>query len=127
MSSKYVSEFFGLKDSLFVKRRQGRDREVHITRIRREDAKQYLGNMEDKLNVLYGYNPQNKQLSTKRKQTILKEQLDYEKEEFKRLNRARHYPCKYTGNVKDIQSKANKILKLKQRLKQIESEQDIEI
>ena len=127
LSSKYVSEFFGLKDSLFVKRRQGRDREVHITRIKREDAKQYLRDMEDKLNVLYGYNPQNKQLSTKRKQTILKEQLDYEKEEFKRLNRARHYPCKYTGNVKDIQSKANKILKLKQRLKQIESEQDIEI
>ena len=76
---------------------------------------------------MYGYNPQNKRLSTIRKQTILKEQLDYEKEEFKRLNRARHYPCKYTGNVKDIQSKANKILKLKQRLKQIESEQDIEI
>ena len=127
LSSKYVSEFFGLKDSLFVKRRQGRDREVHITRIGREDVKKYLRNMEDKLNVLYGYNPSNKRLSAKRKQTILKEQLDYEKEEFKRLNRARHYPCKYTGNVKDIQSKANKILNLKQRLKQIESEQDIEI
>ena len=127
LSSKYVSEFFGLKDSLFVKRRQGRNREVHITRISKENIKQYLMDMEDKLNVLYGYNPQNKRLSTKRKQTILKEQLDYEKEEFKRLNRARHYPCKYIGNVKDIQSKANKILKLKQTLKQIESEQDIEI
>ena len=33
LSSKYVSEFFGLKDSLYVNRRQGRDREVHICRI----------------------------------------------------------------------------------------------
>ena len=127
LSSKYVSEFFGLKDSLYVNRRQGRDREVHITRIDREEINQYLMDIADKLNVLYGYNPQNKQLSTRRKKYIIEEQLDYEKAEFKRLNKGRHYPCKYTGNVKDIQSKANKIIWLKQKLKQIENEQDIEI
>lgn len=127
LSSKYVSEFFGLKDSLFVNRRQGRDREVHITRINRENIKQYLMDIEDKLNVLYGYNPKQKQISTKRKKEILEEQLDYEKKEFKRLNKARHYPCKYVGKVKDMESKASKIIKLKQRIKQLESEQDIEI
>ena len=83
--------------------------------------------MEDKLIVLYGYNPNNKKLSTKRKKYILEEQLNYEKEEFKRLNRARHYPCKYKGSVRDMQSKASKIIKLKQQIKQLESEQDIEI
>ena len=127
LSSKYVSEFFGLKDSLFVKRRQGRDREVHINKISRENIRQYLMDMEDKLIVLYGYNPNNKKLSTKRKKYILEEQLNYEKEEFKRLNRARHYPCKYKGSVRDMQSKASKIIKLKQQIKQLESEQDIEI
>lgn len=127
VSSKYVSEFFGLKDSLFVNRRNGRDREVHITRINRENIKQYLMDMEDKLNVLYGYNPNHRQLSTKRKQEILEKQLDYEKEQFKRLNKARHYPCKYVGKIEDIQSKASKIMDLKQSIKQLEREQGIEI
>ena len=127
LSSKYVSEFFELKDNLFVNRRKGRDREVHITRINREDIQQYLEDIEDKLIVLYGYNPQNKKLSSKRQQYIIKEQLDYEKKEFKRLNRARHYSSKYTGNVKDIQSKASKIIRLKQKLHQIENEQGIEL
>ena len=125
VSSKYVSEFFGLKDSLYVKRREGRDREVHITKIDRENIKQYLMDMEDKLIVLYGYNPNNKKISTRREQYILNEQLDYEKKEFKRLNKARHYPCKYKGNVKDIQSKASKIISLKQKLAQLESEQEM--
>lgn len=39
LSSKYVSEFFGLKDSLYVKRRDGRNREVHICKIDRKDYK----------------------------------------------------------------------------------------
>ena len=39
LSSKYVSEFFGLTDSLYVRRRDGRDREVHICRVGRDEYK----------------------------------------------------------------------------------------
>lgn len=120
LSSKYVSEFFGLKDSLFVNRRQGRDREVHICKIDRSEEKQYLEKMENKLAVLYGYNPRNKNISLEEQINIIKEQLKYEKEEMKRLNKIRHSNCKYKGNVKDIQSKAQKIIKLKEKCKEIQ-------
>ena len=120
LSSKYVSEFFGLKDSLFVNRRQGRDREVHICRIDKNEAKQYLDKTENKLAVLYGYNPRNKNISLEEQINIIKEQLKYEKEEMKRLNKIRHSNCKYKGNVKDIQSKAQKIIKLKEKCKEIQ-------
>lgn len=120
LSSKYVSEFFGLKDSLFVNRRQGRDREVHICKIDRNEAKQYLEKMENKLAVLYGYNPRNKNISLEEQINIIKEQLKYEKDEMRRLNKIRHSNCKYRGNVKDIQSKAQKIIKLKEKCKEIQ-------
>lgn len=120
LSSKYVSEFFGLKDSLFVNRRQGRDREVHICRIDKNEAKQYLDKTENKLAVLYGYNPRNKNIVLEEQINIIKEQLKYEKEEMKRLNKIRHSNCKYKGNVKDIQSKAQKIIKLKEKCKEIQ-------
>ena len=120
LSSKYVSEFFGLKDSLFVNRRQGRDREVHICRIDKNEAKQYLDKTENKLAVLYGYNPRNKNILLEEQINIIKEQLKYEKEEMKRLNKIRHSNCKYKGNVKDIQSKAQKIIKLKEKCKEIQ-------
>ncbi len=120
LSSKYVSEFFGLKDSLFVNRRQGRDREVHICRIDKNEAKQYLDKTENKLAVLYGYNPRNKNIALEEQINIIKEQLKYEKEEMKRLNKIRHSNCKYKGNVKDIQSKAQKIIKLKEKCKEIQ-------
>ena len=120
LSSKYVSEFFGLKDSLFVNRRQGRDREVHICRIDKNEAKQYLDKTENKLAVLYGYNPRNKNISLEEQINIIKEQLKYEKEEMKRLNKIRHSNCKYKGNVKYIQSKAQKIIKLKEKCKEIQ-------
>lgn len=120
LSSKYVSEFFGLKDSLFVNRRLGRDREVHICRIDRSEEKQYLERMENKLAVLYGYNPNNKNISSKEQISIIKEQLKYEKQEMKRLNKIRHSNCKYKGNVKDIQSKVQKIIKLKEKCRGIQ-------
>lgn len=126
LSSKYVSEFFGLKDNLFVKRRQGRNREVHICKISRQDANKYLENMQNKLAVLYGYNPESKKISEEEKKKIIEEQLQYEKDEFKRLNKARHYTCNYKGNIKDIQSKANKILKLEEQLKKQEPKLDDE-
>lgn len=119
LSSKYVSEFFGLKDNLFVKRRSGRDREVHITRVEQENAEQYVKEMEEKLAVLYGYHAEKCKVSDERKKEIIQEQLEYEKGEYRRLNRARHSSCNYTGNRKDIQSKADKIVKLKQQLKEL--------
>lgn len=120
LSSKYVSEFFELKDNLFVRRRQGRDREVHICKIQRQDAKNYLEKMQNKLIVLYGYNPKNKQIPIDTKKEIIQEQLQYEKEEFKRLNKIRHQSKNYAGNVKLLQSKSSKITKLKQQYKQLQ-------
>lgn len=90
VSSKYVSEFFDLKDSLFVNRRFGRDREVHITRVKRDEAQEYLKHMAEKLAVLYGYNPENIEISNEKKVQILNEQKAYEKAEFHRLNRIRN-------------------------------------
>ena len=125
LSSKYVSEFFGLTDSLFVKRRQGRDREVHICRIDRENYLEYLKHMEEKLIVLYGYNPNNISLSTKRKQEIVNEQLRYEKAEFKRLNKIRHDSenKRYTGShIEDMESKLDKIRKLRVKINSLSEE-----
>mgnify|MGYP007003731958 CR=1 FL=1 len=89
LSSKYVSEFFGLKDSLYVNRRKGRDREVHIAKIPREQAMEYLVSMSDKLAVLYGYNPNNKHISNNTKKRVLEEQLKYEEDEHNRLKKAK--------------------------------------
>lgn len=125
LSSKYVSEFFGLTDSLFVKRRQGRDREVHICRIDRENYLEYLKHMEEKLIVLYGYNPNNISLPIKRKQEIFNEQLRYEKSEFKRLNRIRHDSenKRYTGShIEDMKSKLEKIRRLRKKIKSLSEE-----
>lgn len=55
--SKYVSEFFGLEDYIFLNRRNGRDRQVHILKIEREQIPQYLERIEKKLAVIYKYNP----------------------------------------------------------------------
>ena len=86
LSSKYVSEFFGLKDYLFVNRRSGRDRQVHIFGIAREDAVSYIERMEKKVAVLYDYNPNHIDITTAERTEILEEQLAYEKSEFERLN-----------------------------------------
>ncbi len=120
-SSKYVSEFFGLKDSLAVNRRSGRDREVHICKITREQKDIYLENIEDKLNVFYGYNPNNKKLSNKKQKQILEEQLMYELRELDRLEKIRKDKTNstkctnYTGKI-ETQSKLEKIEKIKSRI-----------
>ena len=116
VSSKYVSEFFGLKDSLFVNRRQGRDREVHITGIKRKDIEKYLTGIAEKLAILYGYNEENMDISDERQEEIIKEQLQYEKSEYKRLNKVRHSSDKYKGTIRNMVSKSVKIEKLKNRL-----------
>ena len=56
LSSKNVSEFFELNDYIFVNRRNGRDRQVHIVRIAREDIINYVNRIQNKLEKLYDYN-----------------------------------------------------------------------
>jgi len=56
LSSKNVSNFFELNDYLFVNRRSGRDRQVHILRLAREEIPEYIKRMENKIEIIYGYN-----------------------------------------------------------------------
>lgn len=122
LSSKYVSEFFGLTDSLYVNRRQGRDREVHICKILREQVMEYLAQISDKLAVLYGYNPDQKHISESTRIRVLKSQLEYEKTEYERLTRAKATDKKFSGiNVKFISSKLQKIRHLQERIQQSDS------
>lgn len=122
LPSKYVSEFFGLTDSLYVNRRQGRDREVHICKIPREKAMEYLTQISDKLAVLYGYNPNQKHISESTIRRVLEEQLEYEKREHERLIRARATDKKFSGiNVKFVNSKLQKIKDLQKRIQQVDS------
>lgn len=127
LPSKYVSEFFGLKDSLYVNRRKGRDREVHISRIPREDAMEYLTSMSDKLAVLYGYNPNNKHISEATKKRVLEEQLQYEENEHNRLIKAKTINKEFSGsNVKFIESKLRKIKRLKKQLQSLQEKNEKE-
>ena len=127
LSSKYVSEFFGLKDSLYVNRRKGRDREVHIAKIPREQAMEYLVSMSDKLSVLYGYNPNNKHISNNTKKRVLEEQLKYEEDEHNRLKKAKTVDKKFNGiNVKFINSKLRKIKRLKEQIQEISKDKSEE-
>lgn len=122
LPSKYVSEFFGLTDSLYVNRRQGRDREVHICRIQRENAMEYLTHISNKLAVLYGYNPNQKHILESTRIKVLREQLEYERKEHARLIRAKATDKKFSGiNVKFIDSKLQKIKDLQKRLQQLET------
>ena len=73
VASKRVSEFFGLDDYIFVNRRNGRDRQVHILGMDREQIPEYLEKMEKKLAVIHNYNPNGIQLTDKEKKDILEE------------------------------------------------------
>lgn len=120
LSSKYVSEFFGLTDCLYVKRRQGGNREVHMCRIAREEVDQYLMSISDRLAVLYGYNPKGKRISQKVKIKVLEEQLSYEKKEYERLKKARKTNRTFKGNnLKFIDSKLKKIQRLEKKLEEV--------
>ena len=111
LSSKYVSDFFGLTDYLFVNRRNGRDRQVHICKIKREEVNVYLENMEKKIAVLYGYNPRNIKITESEKMQIIEEQLNYEIQELNRLNGVKDdfKAKKYTGYIKGKKSKIEKL------------------
>ena len=127
LSSKYVSEFFGLKDNLYVKRRDGRDRQVHICKIEKENVKKYLNEMQDKLIVLYNYNPENKKLSQKRKEYIINKQIEYEKDELNKIQGfSKNKNNKYFGNIKDTESKMRKINRLNKMLENIKNKEELE-
>ncbi|MBR3255029.1 MAG: hypothetical protein IKF97_02210 [Clostridia bacterium] len=119
-SSKYVSDFFGLTDNLYVKRNVSEDREIHISKIEREEYYKYLQDMEEKLIVLYNFNPRKKAVSTEKKIQILKEQLDYETEQYRNLNKVRNETADYTGKLTNIMPNLYKIGKLKSQIKQLE-------
>ena len=117
LSSKYVSEFFGLKDSLYVKRRDGRNRQVHICRVKRQDYKKYLDHMKKRISILYGYNPEHIPISKQEEVEILREQLEYENAELLRIqNIKKKKGRKFTGAIDYSKNKANKVYTLKQRL-----------
>ncbi len=120
LSSKYVSEFFGLKDNLFVKRRTGRNREVHICKIDKCRMKEYLAEMEKKLVVLYNYNPKGIFVSDDDKKRIFNEQLLYEKKELARLEKINN--SKYDSYAK---MKKDKISKLEKTISDIEDTKEI--
>lgn len=126
-SSRYVSEFFGLKDYLFVNRRNGRDRQVHICGIDREKIPVYLKNMEKKIAVIYDYNPNMIVISKQEQRSILMEQIVYEKDALSKLKSATTIDKdkKYTGV---IQSKKGKIQRYKAKLANLDNvkENDVE-
>ena len=121
LSSKYVSEFFGLTDSLYVKRRDGRDREVHICRVGRDEYKRYLEHIKKKVAILYGYNPEGIAIPASEEIEILKEQLGYEQREISRLKRARTAQT-YNGKINFKQRKIEKIISLNERIKELQEE-----
>lgn len=122
ISSKYVSEFFGLNNSLYVQRRHGRNREVHICRITRDEYERYLESMEDKLITLYDYNPNNKSVSDNKKLEILEEQLKYEAKQIEslRVKSKGHYK----GNFDGITRKTQKIEELELKAREVRSRID---
>lgn len=126
-SSKYVSEFFGLKDSLYVKRRDGRNREVHICGVKRQDYKKYLDHMKKRIAILYGYNPEKIPISKDEEIEILQEQIQYESSEVLRLQNIRKQNGKkFTGAIDFNKHKANKLANLKIRLQDAMQEQSQE-
>ena len=117
VSSKYVSEFFGLNDSLYVQRRNSRNREVHICKIDRNEYMDYISEMEDKIITLYDYNPNNKIVPTEKRIEIIKQQLRYEEEQVESLEIISK--GKYTGNFNAVERKTKKIEELKNKLKHL--------
>lgn len=120
LSSKYVSEFFGLKDNISVKRREGRTREVHMHRIAREDKDKYLNDMENKFIVIYDYNPNNKHITPEEAKKVVEKQLAYEQEQYENLTGVKNTTQSYTVRKLFYEnSKAARIKDLTARLQVI--------
>lgn len=121
LSSKYVSEFFGLKDSLYVKRRDGRNREVHICKVDRNEYEQYLIHQRKKVAIFYGYNPTNIDITTQEKIEIFKEQLAYEKSEMERLKGAKTAQA-FNGKIDFEKRKIDKVKALNKKISELQKE-----
>lgn len=122
LSSKYVSEFFGLTDNVFVKRRNDRTREVHMCRIAREEKESYLDKMENKFITLYDYNPSGKEITLDEREAVIKEQIDYEREQYENLIGVKKTSKTYNGaqhGLDEVTSKLDKIGRLKDKLKKL--------
>ncbi len=119
LSSKYVSEFFGLTDYIFVNRRTGRDRQVHLFGMKKEDVPEYLRKMEKKIAVLYGYNPSKIDINDNEKLKIINEQLNYEINELQRLNEIKNLEKhqKFSGYIKVKKSKIEQLKEMKNSIK----------
>ena len=117
VSSKYVSEFFGLTDSFFLERRQGIDREVHFTSITREQYKPYIEELGKRLAVFYGYNPTRLQISDEERIRITEDQFKYDLTELKNLEKL--HPNKGSYLDKRLTGKRDKINRLKQLLENL--------
>lgn len=124
LSSKYVSEFFGLKDYIFVNRRNGRDRQVHICGVKREDVPEYINKMEKKIAVLYGYNPNKIKISDEERTEIIQEQIKYETDEISRLNSIKDIgkKKKFSGFIKGKKTKIDSLHKL---LEEIQNSREV--
>lgn len=123
LSSKYISDFYGLNDLAYVKRRDGIPREVHIGRVSRENYKKFLNTKQKEMSVLYGYNPQNLEISATEKLEILQRQLKNEDNEYIRIKKARTENGKrYTGAIDYENRKLDKKNELKRRIEEVQSE-----
>lgn len=129
LSSKYVSEFFGLKDYIFVNRRNGRDRQVHIFGIKMEDVPNYIEQMEKKIAVLYGHNPSNIVISDEERKNIIREQVKYETDELKRLKSVKKLEPskKYSGYIKCKEGKIELLQRLISSAQQEQTASDFEL
>lgn len=126
-SSKYVSEFFGLEDYIFVNRRNGRDRQVHIFGMDREQVPEYLEEMEKKIAVLYDYNPNNIEISYEEKNDILDEQIKYETKELQNLEKiikAKSFDSEQRFTGKKLQNFESLISVKKNKIKTFRQKQD---
>lgn len=120
LSSKYVSEFFGLTDSLYVKRRDGINREVHICKIGRDEYENYLNHMRKRVAVLYGYNPNGISISREDRLNVLMEQLQYEEGEINRLQSVAPNNQRYNGHIDFAQRKIDKVASLKKKVEELQ-------
>lgn len=123
LSSKYVSEFFGLKDYLFLNRRSGRDRQVHIWGMKREEFPKYIATMEKKIAVLYDYNPSKILITEEERRKIIQEQIEYEVQELQRLKGIKDIGKmkKYKGYIDGKQTKIQNLQELMERRSYIQS------
>ena len=93
----------------------------------KKHIERHFKNPDNKLAVLYNYNPEGKVIKDSIALKILQEQLKYEEKEKKRLVRAKTIDKKLKGiNHKFIPEKERKIKRLKQQISQIQDKNELQ-